>query len=106
MDAKDFDNMIQIAEEVRAVRKGEASPAKTWKFEPSELKMLRNSLGYCQADFARLVHISVDSLRSAEQGRRESAGLVALVKVLNKIRDDHPEVLHDVIKTLADLKEA
>jgi len=53
----------------------------------------RQSVKMTQKEFARLLHVSVDSIQDWEQGRRSPRGAA---KLLLRVAQDHPEVLEDL----------
>ncbi len=53
----------------------------------------RKAVKMTQKEFARLLHVSVDSIQDWEQGRRSPRGAA---RTLLKVAQDHPEVLQDL----------
>lgn len=53
----------------------------------------RQSVKMTQKEFARLLHVSVDSIQDWEQGRRSPRGAA---KMLLRVAQDHPEVLEEL----------
>ena len=56
---------------------------------------VRLRLGYSQAEFARRIEVSIDTIRNWEQGKRCPTGAAkALLKILDKAPDVALSVLH------------
>lgn len=53
----------------------------------------RQSVKMTQKEFARLLHVSVDSIQDWEQGRRSPRGAA---KMLLRVAQDHPAVLEEL----------
>ncbi len=59
----------------------------------SEIAQARLQSGLSQAEFARLIGVSVRTLQEWEQGRRSPSGAA---KTLLRVAQAHPEVLREV----------
>jgi putative transcriptional regulator len=82
MKKKDFDNLVASIREAGRIRRGEAEPCRVTEFPPVDVKAIRRRLGKSQAEFARMIGVSVATLRNWEQGRRRPEGPArALLKV-------------------------
>jgi putative transcriptional regulator len=82
MRKKDFDNLVDSIREAGRIRRGEARPSRVSEFAPVDVKAIRQRLGKSQAEFARMIGVSVATLRNWEQGRRRPEGPArALLKV-------------------------
>ncbi len=53
----------------------------------------RKAVKMTQKEFARLLHVSVDSIQDWEQGRRSPRGAA---RTLLKVAQNHPEVLQNL----------
>jgi putative transcriptional regulator len=82
MKKQDFDNLVASIREAGRIRRGEAAPSRRTDFAPPDIKAIRARLGQSQAQFARMIGVSVATLRNWEQGRRRPEGPArALLKV-------------------------
>jgi putative transcriptional regulator len=82
MKKQDFDNLVDSIREAGRIRRGEARPSRRTEFAPVDVKAVRRRLGQSQAEFARMIGVSVATLRNWEQGRRRPEGPArALLKV-------------------------
>jgi putative transcriptional regulator len=82
MRKKDFDNLVDSIREVGRIRRGEAQPSRASEFAPVHVKAIRQRLGKSQAEFSRMIGVSVATLQNREQGRRRPEGPArALLKV-------------------------
>jgi putative transcriptional regulator len=58
-------------------------------------RRVRRRLGFSQAEFARRIHVSLDTIRNWEQGKRCPTGAAhALLKVLDKAPEAALAALH------------
>ena len=82
MRKKDFDNLVASIREAGRIRRGEAEPSRVSEFAPVDVKAIRQRLRKSQAEFARMIGVSVATLQNWEQGRRRPEGPArALLKV-------------------------
>jgi putative transcriptional regulator len=82
MRKKDFDNLVDSIREAGRIRRGETRPSRVSEFAPVDVKAIRQRLGKSQTEFARMIGVSVATLRNWEQGRRRPEGPArALLKV-------------------------
>lgn len=71
------DELLQAVRDIKAGRTG-----RVFEVEVTEAAEARTRLGLSQADFARMLGVSVRTLQDWEQGRREPSGAArALLKV-------------------------
>jgi putative transcriptional regulator len=82
MKKKDFDNLVASIQEAGRIRRGEAEASRVTEIAPVDVKAIRRRLGKSQAEFARMIGVSVATLQNWEQGRRRPEGPArALLKV-------------------------
>src|SRR5262245_10033453 len=82
MRKKDFDDLVASVRQAGRIRRGEAQPSRVTEFAPVDVKAIRQRLGKSQAEFARMIGVSVATLQNWEQGRRRPEGPArALLKV-------------------------
>jgi putative transcriptional regulator len=90
MKKNDFDNLVASVREAGRIRRGEAKASRVTDFAPVDVKAIRQRLGVSQAEFARLIGVSVATLRTWEQGRRRPEGPA---RALLKVAAANPEVV-------------
>jgi putative transcriptional regulator len=82
MRKQDFENLIASVKQAGRIRRGKAAPSRVADFAPVDVKAVRRRLGKSQAQFARMIGVSVATLQNWEQGRRRPDGPArALLKV-------------------------
>ena len=81
----------ELLKAVRQMKKEEKGRV----YSPEQLLAIsaRKSVKMTQKEFARLLHVSVDSIQDWEQGRRSPRGAA---KTLLRVSQDHPEVLEEL----------
>ncbi|HJT78751.1 MAG TPA: NadS family protein [Gemmataceae bacterium] len=90
MRKQDFDNLVESVRQAGRIRRGEAEPSRATEFAPVDVKAIRRRLGKSQAEFARLIGVSVATLRNWEQGRRRPEGPA---RALLRVAAVNPEVV-------------
>jgi putative transcriptional regulator len=90
MKKTDFDDLVSSIREAGRIRRGEAKPSRVRKFAPVHVKAIRERLGKSQAEFARMIGVSVSTLQNWEQGRRRPVGPA---RALLKVAATNPEVV-------------
>ena len=78
-----------------AILRGEKPASRTFVFDSPDVKQLRGSFRLSQMEFAKLLGISVKTLRNWEQGRRRPDGPA---RVLLQVAARHPEAVWDVVR--------
>jgi putative transcriptional regulator len=82
MRKQDFEDLVESVRQAGRIRRGEAEPSRVAEFAPVDAKAVRLRLGKSQTEFARMIGVSVSTLRNWEQGRRRPEGPArALLKV-------------------------
>lgn len=79
-----------LLDSVRQMKSGKA--ARATAIEVSAATEARNRIGMSQAEFAKMLGVSVRTLQDWEQGRREPSGAA---KMLLKIAAQHPDVVRE-----------
>ncbi len=74
MRKKDFDNLMASIRQAGRIRRGQAKPSRVFEFAPVDVKAIRQRLRQSQAQFARMIGVSVATLQNWEQGRRRPEG--------------------------------
>ena len=71
MDKKLFDDLESNLKQAVRIARGRATPKTIYVFvTPSQIKAMRRKLGMSQAVFARDFHLSLDTVKGWEQGKR------------------------------------
>ena len=95
MKDKDFRDLLKSVRQAKAIHNGDLKPGRTFKFDPIEVKKIRNSFKVSQPEFAHMIGVSVATLRNWEQGRTYPEGSArALLKVAQKQPKAVLEALH------------
>jgi putative transcriptional regulator len=90
MRRQDFANLIQSVQQAGAIRRGEAKPSRVTEIAPVDVKAIRRRLGKSQAEFARMIGVSVSTLQNWEQGRRRPDGPA---RALLRVAAENPEAV-------------
>ncbi len=89
MEEKDFSRLLESAKQFVQIKEKRIPPSRIFEFDSNEVKALRESLNKSQSEFAKLLGVSVSTLRNWEQGRRKPMGpaqaLLKLVKLQPQI---------------------
>lgn len=81
-----FNELKASVEEAVQIEQGIKQPARVTRFEVEDVKAIRAALNATQAEFAQALGMSVETVKSWENKRRNPTGLAA--KVLATIRDN------------------
>jgi len=85
MDKKLFEELTKSVKQAGAVARGERRPSRRREFSPSRILAVRERTELSQAQFARLLNVSVKTLQNWEQARREPTGAArALLRIVEK----------------------
>lgn len=80
-----FNELVESIEEAGEIRRGKASPSRTFHYNPVDIKRIRKNLAVSQSQFAHMIGVSKSTLQNWEQGRREPEGPAkALLRVVDK----------------------
>lgn len=74
MKQKDFDRLVTSIKQAGAIRRGRLKPSRVTEFRPDDVRAIRVKLAKSQAEFALMIGVSVATLQSWEQGRRQPEG--------------------------------
>jgi putative transcriptional regulator len=66
--------LVESIKQAGAVRRGAAKASRVTEFASIDVKAIRQGLGKSQAEFARMIGVSVSTLQNWEQGRRRPEG--------------------------------
>ncbi|MGO2510893.1 NadS family protein [Marinomonas polaris] len=81
-----FNELKSSLEEAVEIHQGRKKASRITRFEIADVKSIRDSLQVSQAEFAKALGTSVDTIKSWESRRRNPTGLAA--KVLATIQDN------------------
>ncbi|MGO2354432.1 MAG: NadS family protein [Marinomonas foliarum] len=81
-----FDELKSSLEEAVEIHQGRKTASRITRFEIADVKSIRDSLQVSQAEFAKALGTSIDTIKSWESRRRNPTGLAA--KVLATIQDN------------------
>jgi putative transcriptional regulator len=95
MDEKLFTELAASIREAGSIRRGEAEPARTTRFDDIDVRAIRDRFHLSQPQFAAMLGISVGTLRGWEQGRRYPEGPA---RVLLRVAESHPDAVLDVTR--------
>ena len=90
MKNQDFDQLVTSIRQAGKLRRGLAKPSRIFEFSPLDVKAIRAGLGKSQAEFARMIGVSVATLQNWEQGRRRPEGPA---RALLKVAAENPKLV-------------
>lgn len=90
-----FTELLESVRQGGAILRGKRRPSRVFEFTEPDVRKIREQYGLTQDKFARLIGISVATLRNWEQGRRRPEGAA---RVLLHVAEKHPEAVLDVVK--------
>lgn len=94
MNKKHFNELLESVREGADILQGHTKPSRKISLNDLNVQKIRKRLKLSQSQFARLMGISVGTLKNWEQGRRKPDGPA---RVLLGVAAHHPEVLPDVV---------
>jgi putative transcriptional regulator len=89
-----FEELVESVKQGGAILRGEMKPGRSFVFDYPDVQAIRKEYGLSQEKFAKLLGISVSTLRNWEQGRRKPEGPA---RVLLRVAIRHPEAILDVV---------
>lgn len=94
MKTKDFEELVSSVKEAGRIRRGQAKASRVFSFAPADVRTIRQRLGKSQAEFARMIGVSVSTLQNWEQGRREPEGPA---KALLRVASVNPKAVAEAL---------
>ena len=77
-----FKQLTESIKQAGRIRRGTLRPARSYTFDPADVRAIRAKLNKSQPEFALMIGVSVGTLRNWEQGRRTPDGpALALLRV-------------------------
>jgi len=89
-----FEELLESVKQGGSIMRGEMKPGRDFKFDQPDVQLIRKNYGLSQEKFAKLLGISVSTLRNWEQGRRKPEGAA---RVLLRVAASHPEAILDAV---------
>ena len=90
-----FEELMASVREGGEILQGKQVPSRSFTVEAPDVRNIRRQFELSQKDFAKLLGISVGTLRNWEQGRRAPRGSA---RVLLKVAAKHPTEVWDVVQ--------
>ena len=85
MNDKDFKKLVESVKQMGAIMQGKKIVHRRTVLSDIDVKVLRENIGLTQADFSRMIGVSIKTLQNWEQGRREPDGPAkALLRVVER----------------------
>jgi putative transcriptional regulator len=95
MKKKEFEELLQgIRDAGRYLRGNRSVAVRVDRLSFDSVAVIRARMGFSQAQFAKAIGISLDTLQNWEQGRRKPTGPA---KVLLKVAARHPQVVLEAV---------
>ncbi|MCH7732625.1 MAG: helix-turn-helix domain-containing protein [Candidatus Marinimicrobia bacterium] len=92
-----FNELLESVKQGGAIRRGKLKPGRIFDFKQPNVQSIRKKYGLSQDKFAKLLGISVGTLRNWEQGRRKPEGPA---RILLRVAAKHPEAILDAVHNL------
>lgn len=94
-----FAELVESIKEAGRIHRGEQKPSREFRFEPEDVRQIRAKLHKSQAEFARMIGVSVATLQNWEQGRRQPEGPArALLIVASKAPNVVAKALAEAVR--------
>lgn len=90
MDDTLFNELLASTKEAKEILAKKTAPSRTFYIDEPNAKEIRSKFNLTQDEFAKLLNISVATLRNWEQGRRRPEGPA---RVLLNVANTHPNIL-------------
>ena len=94
MKEQDFRDLLKSIHQAREIHRGKRKASRTFKFDPLEVKKIREKLHVSQPEFSFMIGVSVATLRNWEQGRTIPEGAA---RALLKIAAKNPQAVLDAL---------
>ncbi len=97
MKEESFKQLLESVKQGGAIMRGEMNPSRVFEFDKINVQSIRKKYGLSQDKFAKLLGISISTLRNWEQGRRKPDGPA---RILLLVAAKHPEAILDAVHKL------
>ena len=97
MKEESFKELLDSVKQGGAIMRGEMNPSRVFEFDKINVQSIRKKYGLSQDKFAKLLGISISTLRNWEQGRRKPDGPA---RILLLVAAKHPEAILDAVHKL------
>jgi len=97
MKEESFKELLESVKQGGAIIRGEMNPSRVFEFDKINVQSIRKKYGLSQDKFAKLLGISISTLRNWEQGRRKPDGPA---RILLLVAAKHPEAILDAVHKL------
>lgn len=95
MNDKDFQKLVESVKQMGSIMRGDDISHRKTVLTTIDVKALRERLDLTQAEFSRMIGVSIKTLQNWEQGRREPDGPAkALLRVVEKEPEAVLSALH------------
>ena len=85
MDKRLFKKLAASMREMGEITRGKRAPSRRFEITAMDVQEIRKSTGLSQANFARIIHVQLGTLKNWEQGRRDPTGPAkALLQVIRR----------------------
>ncbi len=99
MEKRLFDRLAKSMREMGDISRGERAPSREFHITALDVQEIRKATGLSQANFARIIHVQLGTLKNWEQGRRDPTGPAkALLQVIRKDPAHVLQALSDVAR--------
>lgn len=99
MKKKLFNDLVASVKEAGRIHRGESKAARTFIFQPEDVRRIREKLHKSQSEFAQMIGVSIATLQNWEQGRRQPEGPArALLVVASKAPDVVAKALAEAVR--------
>ena len=80
-----FNELVASVQQAGRIHRREKPASRRFEFKPEDIRKIRQKLDKSQSEFARMIGVTVSTLQTWEQGRREPQGPArALLLVASK----------------------
>lgn len=95
MKNEHFNELVESLNEAIAIDRGIKKPSRIFDVKPTDVAQIRKDANKSQAEFAKMIGVSVGTLRNWEQGRRKPEGPAAtLLKIVSADPNYVERILH------------
>lgn len=95
MKEKHFKELLLSIKQAGEIMRGERAPSRVFHYKAMKVKEIRQKLGLTQSGFAKMICVSVATVRNWEQGRTYPEGAaIALLRVAEAKPEAVLEALH------------